>query len=83
MFVAGLADGMGKPKLILSPAAHDAPLDVRDDVKNFKRASDIFELIANFSHSLMSTQVEPSLLALTAHLSFNLSALAILVPRTR
>jgi hypothetical protein len=31
MFVAGLADGMDKPCLILAPNGFQAPLDVRDD----------------------------------------------------
>ena len=62
MFVAGLADGMGKPKLILSPAAYDAPLDVRDDVKIFKRASDIVDLVANFCPLIneYTSRAEPS-----------------------
>ena len=47
MFVAGLADGMGRPCLILSPAGFDAPLDVRDDVKVYSRSEDIVEHVAS------------------------------------
>jgi hypothetical protein len=47
MFVAGLANGMDKACLILSPAGFSAPLDVRDDVKMFSRADDIVEHVAS------------------------------------
>jgi len=48
MFVAGLAAGMNKPCLILSPRDYEAPLDVRDDVKTYGRAEDIVETVAAF-----------------------------------
>lgn len=62
MFVAGLADGMGKPKLILAPAAYEAPLDIRDEVKPFKKTSDIFDLVANFVPLIneYTSRAEPS-----------------------
>ncbi len=47
MFVAGLADGMRKPLLILCPAGTDAPLDVRDEVKHYRDESDIANHIAD------------------------------------
>lgn len=48
MFVAGLAHGMGKPTLILSPAGYDAPLDVRDAIKTYRFHDDIKERVAEF-----------------------------------
>jgi hypothetical protein len=64
MFVAGLADGMGKPKLIIAPNGHDAPLDVRDDVKFYKQPGDIVDAIADFCPLIVDhfTQSEPSLI---------------------
>jgi hypothetical protein len=47
MFVAGLADGMGKPLLVLCPAGTDAPLDVRDEVKHYRNEGDIADHIAD------------------------------------
>lgn len=47
MFVAGLADGMDKPCLILAPTGFNAPLDVRDDVKVYSHPDDIIEHIAS------------------------------------
>jgi len=49
LFVAGLADGMGKPTLLLAAEGYVAPLDVRDDVKLFRFPDDITEYIAAFS----------------------------------
>lgn len=46
LFVAGLADGMGKPLLILCPDGYDAPLDVRDEVKPYRYPEDIVEHVA-------------------------------------
>jgi hypothetical protein len=48
LFVAGLAHGMGKPTLILSPADYAAPLDVRDVVKSFRIPEDVVRRIAEF-----------------------------------
>jgi hypothetical protein len=47
MFVAGLADGMDKPLLVLCPAGTDAPLDVRDEVKYYRSDGDIADHIAD------------------------------------
>lgn len=47
MFVAGLADGMAKPLLVLCPAGTDAPLDVRDEVKHYRGEGDITDHIAD------------------------------------
>jgi hypothetical protein len=47
MFVAGLADGMDRPCLILAPAGFAAPLDVRDDVKFYDHPNDISEHVAS------------------------------------
>jgi len=47
-FVAGLADGMGKPTLFLCPVECGAPVDVRDEVKTFRHPEDIADHIANF-----------------------------------
>lgn len=52
MFVAGLADGMGRPCLILSPAGFSAPIDVRDDVKVYSRPEDIVEYVASLALEL-------------------------------
>jgi hypothetical protein len=46
-FVAGLADGMGKPLLVFCPAGADAPLDVRDEVKHYRDDGDIANHIAD------------------------------------
>jgi hypothetical protein len=46
MFVAGLADGMGRPLLVLCPTGTDAPLDVRDEVKHYRDDGDIADHIA-------------------------------------
>ena len=40
-FVAGLAHGMEKPTLVLKPVGFDAPLDIRDAVKEYVRLEDI------------------------------------------
>ena len=47
MFVAGLAGGMGKPRLVLCPVGSDAPLDVRDEAKGYRNEGDIADHIAN------------------------------------
>jgi len=47
IFVAGLANGMGKPTLILSPAGYEVPMDVRDDVKLYKHPDDIADAISS------------------------------------
>ena len=62
MFVAGLSDGMGKPKLILSPPGYEAPLDIRDEVKQWHYLSDIHEIVAEFCPRIVEyvSQTEPS-----------------------
>jgi hypothetical protein len=62
VFVAGLCDGMGKPKLILSPPGYEAPLDIRDDVRQWHQFTDIHDLVADFCPSIVeyAGQVEPS-----------------------
>lgn len=52
MFVAGLANGMEKPCLILAPYEFSAPLDVRDDVKYYGHPDDISEHVASFALDL-------------------------------
>lgn len=61
MFVAGLAEGMGKPLLILCPDGYDAPLDVRDEVKPYRHPDDIVEHVAALVLELTDhlQQVEP------------------------
>lgn len=62
MFVTGLADGMGKPKLVLSPPGYDAPLDIRDDVKTWHQPGEIRDYVAEFCPRIVEYegQVEPS-----------------------
>ncbi|TPQ31541.1 hypothetical protein C2U70_23880 [Bradyrhizobium guangdongense] len=62
MFIAGLCDGMGKPKLLLAPSTYDVPLDVRDDAKRWHHLSDIHDFVADFCPRIVeySAQVEPS-----------------------
>ena len=62
MFIAGLADGMGKPKLILSPREYDPPLDIRDDAKTWWQLSDIHDFVAEFCPRIVEyeCQLEPS-----------------------
>ena len=48
LFVAGLADGMAKPTLLLVQDGVRAPLDVLDEVKTFRQSGDMVDLIANF-----------------------------------
>jgi hypothetical protein len=62
MFVAGLAEGMGKPALLLAPAAFQAPLDIKDEITSFKVVDDIVIAIADFCPLIVEYQsrVEPS-----------------------
>lgn len=61
MFVAGLADGMNKPLLILSPDGYDVPLDVRDEVKSYWHPDDVIEHIASLALDITEylQQVDP------------------------
>ncbi len=49
LFVAGLADGMGKPRLLLAHNNLQVPLDVSDSTKRYGFPADIAEHIAAFS----------------------------------
>lgn len=62
MFVAGLADGMGKPKLILGPADYIPALDIRDDTKAWYQVSDIHNHVAEFCPRIVEyeSQIDPS-----------------------
>jgi hypothetical protein len=62
MFVAGLCDGMGKPKLVLSPPKYETPLDIRDDAQQWHSLNDIHGLVADFCPRIVEyeSQVEPS-----------------------
>jgi hypothetical protein len=62
MFVAGLAEGMNKPTLLLAPSAFEAPLDIRDKITPYKTAADIATDIADFCPLIVeySSHVEPS-----------------------
>ena len=61
MFLAGLADGMGKPKLVLSPTGVDVPLDIRDDAKVWSDAQDIAACVAEFCPRIVEYegQIDP------------------------
>lgn len=48
MFIAGLADGMSKPLLLLAPQAAVTPLDVRDQIKQYRDPTDIADAVADF-----------------------------------
>ena len=48
MFIAGLADGMNKPLLLIAPFASESPLDVRDQVKLYRDPADIADAVAEF-----------------------------------
>jgi hypothetical protein len=62
MFVAGLAEGMNKPTLMLAPTNFEAPLDIRDKITPYKTANDIANHIADFCPLIVeySSQIEPS-----------------------
>jgi hypothetical protein len=62
MFVAGLAEGMSKPTLMLAPSAFEAPLDIRDKITPYKTSADIAMHIADFCPLIVeySSHVEPS-----------------------
>jgi hypothetical protein len=62
MFVAGLAEGMNKPTLMLAPPAFEPPLDIRDKITASKNSTDIAGAIADFCPLIVeySSQVEPS-----------------------
>lgn len=64
MFVAGVADGLGRPKLMMAPTQFVAPLDIRDDVVFYRDQKDIITAITKFApiiveHLTQAEQVEP------------------------
>jgi hypothetical protein len=62
MFVAGLAEGMNKPTLLLAPNSFEPPLDIGDKITPFRGPADIATAIANFCPLIVeySSHVEPS-----------------------
>jgi hypothetical protein len=62
MFVAGLAEGMNKPTLLLAPHNFEAPLDIRDKITPYKTPIEIANDIADFCPLIVeySSQIEPS-----------------------
>ena len=54
MFVAGLADGMGKPLLIIAAKAYTPPLDVKDVVKFYRQDVDIIESVAEIAPQIVA-----------------------------
>jgi hypothetical protein len=62
MFVAGLAEGMNKPILMLAQPNFETPLDIRDKITLYKTTADIATHIADFCPLIVeySSQVEPS-----------------------
>jgi hypothetical protein len=61
MFAIGLADGMGKPFLLMVPQNLITPLDVRDSAKLFRSKADIANKVAEFSPLVVAylTEQEP------------------------
>jgi hypothetical protein len=61
LFVTGLADGMGKPRLIIAPPAYMVPIDIRDTVR-FYRREDIVDAVAGFCPAIVeySSREEPA-----------------------
>jgi hypothetical protein len=60
LFIAGLADGMNKPSLLLSPYMAETPLDVRDKAKPYKDPNDIADLVADFCPEINAKLQESS-----------------------
>lgn len=62
-FAIGLADGMGKPTLILHPPEVAVPLDLRDVAKPYRQPEDLARVIADFCPNVVSylTEQEPPL----------------------
>lgn len=57
-FVAGLANGMEKPTLILQDEGGPVPLDVRDFAKSYRRIEDIDEHIQSFALDVIQSMQE-------------------------
>ena len=66
LFIAGLADGMNKPCLLLSPYMAETPLDVRDKAKLYKDQNDIAEIVADFCPEINAKLQESSPLPIIA-----------------
>jgi energy-coupling factor transporter ATP-binding protein EcfA2 len=60
LFIAGLADGMNKPSLLLSPYMAETPLDVRDKAKLYKDQNDIVDIVADFCPEINAKLQESS-----------------------
>lgn len=60
LFIAGLADGMNKPSLLLSPYMAETPLDVRDKAKPYKDQNDIADIVADFCPEINAKLQESS-----------------------
>ncbi|UQR64281.1 hypothetical protein LRP30_02885 [Bradyrhizobium sp. C-145] len=62
IFVAGLAEGMEKPTLLLAPSAFQAPLDIKDEITPYKNTEDIARGISDFCPLIVeySSRIEPS-----------------------
>lgn len=54
MFVLGVADGMGTPRLAIAPDGYRVPLDIRDTVKPYQRGEDIIDAVADFSPAVVT-----------------------------
>ena len=66
LFVAGLADGMNKPSLLLSPYMTETPLDVRDKARSYKDQNDIADIVADFCPEINAKLQESSPLPIVA-----------------
>jgi hypothetical protein len=64
LFVAGLAEGMAKPNLILAHNALLLPVDIRDTAKRFGHPHDIAEHIAKFSLEITEYSQEEAAISL-------------------
>jgi hypothetical protein len=83
MFVAGLADGMGKPRLIITPPTYAVPLDIRDTVRAYRREEGIIDAVAGFCPAIVDITRGPSRWVPRSRQSSRRSMSAIPAPRTR
>jgi len=60
LFIVGLADGMNKPSVLLSPYMAETPLDVRDKAKPYKDPRDIADIVADFCPEINAKLQESS-----------------------
>lgn len=60
LFIAGLAEGMNKPSLLLSPYMAETPLNVRDRAKYYKDQNDIADIVADFCPEINAKLQESS-----------------------